>query len=126
MKSLLFLIALLGMQSAWSGSFHLFCEHQYVDQNSDEIYEHHFLSVVFSHNEPYSRDCSGVRLAQIERKFRKHLTFVDSNVDLYDGFTTCNCYSSRRDARKAHKDAIRIVRDTEGTSLRIIRDFFGK
>ncbi|TNE97991.1 MAG: hypothetical protein EP326_10520 [Deltaproteobacteria bacterium] len=126
MKSFFLLIALLTQANALAGNFHVFCEHQYVDQNSDTFLEQHYLSTVFEHYEPYSRDCAGVRLEQLERTFKRHLEFIDVNVDLYDGFTSCNCYSRRHDANKAHKESIRTIRGQNGANLRIISDFFGK
>jgi hypothetical protein len=126
MKSVILMLATLATFNAQAGNFHVFCEHQYVDQNSDTFLEQHFLSTVFEHFEAYSRDCAGVRLVQLERTFKRHLEFIDVNVDLYEGFTACHCFSRRGEANRAHKESIRTIRSQDGANLRIISDFFGK
>lgn len=126
MKSFLTTLIIMSSVTAYAGSFHLFCAYQYLDQTSDTFIEKHYLSTVFNHLEPYSRDCSAVRLYEIERKFKKHVFFVDDNVGYNDGFTACNCYSRRNDAKKAHKKNIRQIRALDNSTLRIIRDFIGK
>lgn len=113
-------------KNLYAGNLYLFCEHRMVVTDSNDITEKYFLSSVFAHNEPYSKYCNNVNLRKIEKNFKRHLEFIDYDVSIEEGFTACNCYSHRLDAKKAHKNTMKALRRIKGAKLRNVSDFLDK